>query len=265
MVTAVDVEEVKSDPIARKYLRRFVQSNEMLYNKDRWCLWLAGENLEELKKSPLLEKRLEGVAKSRRESPTLSVQRQAETPHEFTQNRQPSKRYFALPEVSGENREWIPGNFYEPSVIAGNKLIVWDTDQLWHFGYLQSSLYMGWIRTYCGRLKSDYSLSPGLVYFPFPFIIPSDSQKSKIDAAASAILRERDSYQGASLAELYDPARMPSTLRKKHHALDEIIDGFYGLKSPTEAQRMKSVLRRYEQLVSPLTSTAMRRGRAGRK
>jgi hypothetical protein len=262
IVTVVDVDEVRADPIASKYLRRFIQTSEMLYNRDRWCLWLVNATQDELRASPLIAKRLQLIRKSRKESPTVSVQQQAATPQLFTQIRQPSRRYLALPEVSTENREWIPGAFFEPDVIAGNKLIVWDTDKLWHFGYLQSSLYMGWVRTYCGRLKSDFSLSPGLVYFPFPFVVPQDSQRTAIEAAAQSILDERGRHKSASLAELYDPDRMPASLRATHLHLDEQIDGLYGLTQPTEAERMKVVLEKYEALIAPLISRVKaRRGR----
>ena len=32
--------------------------------------------------------------------------------------------------------------------------IVWNSDRLWHFGYMQSSIFMAWVRAFAGRLKS---------------------------------------------------------------------------------------------------------------
>jgi hypothetical protein len=245
-----EIDEFRSDRVARKYLRLFVQTNEMLYDRKRWCLWFVGASINEIRSSPLIASRLEGVKAERLDSPTVSVQQAASTPHLFTQIRQPARRYLALPEVSSENRDWIPGRFFEPDVIAGNKLILWNTDKLWHFGYLQSSLYMAWVRTYCGRLKSDFSLSPGLVYFPFPFVVPTGTDLSAIEAAAQAILDERATHSGTSLADLYDPDRMPNTLRAMHLALDDRIDKLYGMSRPTEAERMRTVLERYQKLAA---------------
>ncbi|WP_102510741.1 DNA methyltransferase [Sanguibacter massiliensis] len=252
LVEEDDHHEVASDPIAAKYLRPFVQGKDMLNGRPRWCLWLPGAAPADLRSSPVLRSRLQRVAAAREGSPTLSVQAQASSPSLFTQIRQPTKRYLALPEVSSENREWIPGAFFEPDVIAGNKLIVWDTDKLWHFAYLQSSLYMAWIRTYAGRLKSDFSLSPALVYFPFPFILPTDRQRVGLELAAQAIIDERALHSGATLADLYDPISMPPTLRARHHGLDAQIDGLYGLRRPTEALRMKAIMQRYEELIKPM-------------
>jgi len=258
IVEGEDYAEVASDPIAARYLRRFVQAKDFLQGGQRWCLWLVDATPSDLHTSPVLRQRLRAVAEARSSSSTFSVQQQAGTPALFTQIRQPSRRYLALPEVSSEGREWIPGAFLTPDVIAGNKLIVWDTDKLWHFGYLQSSAWMAWVRAYGGRLESRYSLSPGLVYFPFPFIAPTGAQRTRIDVAAQAVLDERSKHPGATLADLYDPFSMPPALRAKHAALDVEVDALYGLRRPTEAQRMTAIVRVYTELASPLFATTGR-------
>lgn len=266
LVTPAQYPTVAADPIAAKYLRRFMQSTEMLYGKDRWCLWLPDAPPADLRTSPVLRERLAAVAAARRESPTLSVQAQAATPSLFTQIRQPHRRYLALPEVSSENREWIPGAFYEPDVIAGNKLIAWEGADLWHFAYLQSSAFMAWVRTYCGRLKSDFSLSPGLVYFTFPFVPPSGAKRDGMRQAAQALLDARAAHPGASLADLYDPLGMPKNVQDAHRAIDVLVDGLHGLRRPTESQRMKALVRDYEQIAAPtLAATRTRRAPRARR
>ena len=147
-----------------------------------------------------------------------------------------------------------PRAFFEPDVIAGNKLIVWNSDRLWHFGYMQSSIFMAWVRAFAGRLKSDFSVSPALVYFPIPFVVPNGAQEKRIDAAVQAILDERERH-GAHLDDLYAPTAMPLELRRRHYALDALIDDLYGLRRPTEAGRMKALLRSYEKVRSSNTKT----------
>lgn len=265
LVTPDEYGEVAADPIATKYLRRYVQAKDMLQGGERWCLWLVDAPAEDLHRSSILHSRLEAVRTARLESPTASVRDQAATPSLFTQIRQPSHRYIALPEVSSENREWIPGAFFEPDVIAGNKLIVWDTDELWVFAYLQSSMWMSWVRAYCGRLKSDFSLSPGLTYFPFPFVVPTAAQRRNLEVTAQAVLDERARNRGATLADLYDPVAMPPALLAKHHELDKVVDGLYGLWRPTESARMKAITQRYEALIEPLALFPAQRGSRRRR
>ncbi|MEO7262899.1 MAG: DNA methyltransferase [Jatrophihabitantaceae bacterium] len=263
LVNADEYEEVVADPIGRRYLRRFVQGQDLLSGKPRWCLWLVGASLDELQSSEVVAARLERVRAARSESPTTSVKAQARTPHLFTQIRQPQEAYIVLPVASSESREWIPGAILPAEMIAGDQLIVFRSSKLWHLAYLQSSIYMGWLRTFAGRFKSDIRISPGLAYFPFPFIVPTGESLSAIDSAAKLILDERLEYSDASLAALYAPQRMPASLRARHLDLDEQIDSLYGLSRPTEAERMTVILEKYEALVAAMGSDR-KSGRAGR-
>lgn len=220
---------------------------------------MVGADPDELRRSPVLRDRFEVVRASREDSPTESVKRQSATPWLFTQIRQPTHRYIALPEVSSENREWIPGAFLGPEVIAGNKLIVWQSDQPWIFAYLQSSAFMAWVRAFGGRLESRYSIAPGLVYFTFPFDVPDPAQRTHLEHAARGVLDARAAHPGATLADLYDAGAMPTGLRGAHQRLDAVVDGLYELTAPTEAGRMKVLLHRYQQL----TTQAARSRRSG--
>jgi len=115
--------------------------------------------------------------------------------------------------------------FLEPSVIATNKLYTIDGGTLYHFGVLQCAMHMAWTNTVCGRLKSDYQYSAGIVYNNFPWPEnPVDAQKQKIEAAAQAVLDARAVHPNASLADLYDPLTMPPNLVKAHQALDAAVD-----------------------------------------
>lgn len=245
-VTEDDYQEVAADPRAAKYLRPYRQATEMLYGKDRWCLWLVDANPQDIHDSQILQRRLAAVAAERAASKTASVREQASSPALFTQRRQPSTRYLAMPEVSSENRDYIPGRFYDPEVIAGNKLIVWPDAPLWLFGYLQSAAFTQWVKAYAGRLKSDPSISPGLTYFTFPFVIPTGRIRERIEAAAQSVLDTRAGHSGATLAALYDPLGMPPDLRLAHRNLDAAIDSALGLRGQVSAgRRLDALLKRY--------------------
>lgn len=256
-----DYDEVQADPVAAKYLRPFRQSTEMLYDKPRWCLWLVQATPSEIRSSLILKTRLRGVAAAREMSKTDSVKAKAATPALFTQNRQPASRYLALPEVSTMNRDYIPGRYYDSDVIAGNKLIVWQDPALWLFGFLQSASFMTWVRSFSGRMKSDFQIAPSTVYFTFPFVVPTGPALTRIEDAAQAILDIRDRHESQTLADLYDPLAMPADLRHGHNVLDGLIDGLYGLKRPTPAERLTRLLKEYESLSAPLDAAARKRPR----
>jgi hypothetical protein len=78
-------------------------------------------------------------------------------------------------------------------------------------------MHMAWVRAVCGRLKSDYRYSAGIVYNNFPWPQnPTEKQIQAIEQAAKTVLDTRAQYPGASLADLYDLLFMPPDLIKAH-------------------------------------------------
>lgn len=263
LVGPQDIDEVRADPVASKYLRRFMQSTEMLYNRPRWCLWLVDAPPADLRASALLRRRLEHVRAERADSPTESVREQAASPALFTQIRQPTARYLAMPEVSSGARRYIPAAFYEPDVVAGNKIITFPAADMWLFGILQSAMFTTWVSTVVGRLKSDFSISPGLAYYTFPMPDPAATSSTRIQQAADAVLAARANYPAASLADLYDPLAMPTDLLAAHQNLDRAVDaGLVGRKRVrSEADRQTALFSRYVELTSGRPPTATGGGR----
>ena len=100
----------------------------------------------------------------------------------------------------------------------------------YHFGVLTSNVHMAWMRSVCGRLKSDYSYSNTIVYNNFPWPTPTEEQKQKIEQTAQAILDARAMFPNSSLADLYDELSMPPELRKAHQDNDRAVMQAYGWK-----------------------------------
>lgn len=226
-------------PEALEFVKRFVGSRDLINNEYRYCLWLKGVEPNKYRKNPDIMERLKKVAECRRNSPTVSVQKDAEIPMLFTQIRQPCGNYLAVPEVSSENRRYIPISFLTPDIIASNKLYIVSNATIYMFGVMISNVHMAWMRVVCGRLKSDYSYSPA-VYNNFPWPNPTDAQKAKIEQTAQAILDARALYSDSSLADLYDEVTMPPELRKAHQANDRAVMDAYGFTKGTEARTSES-------------------------
>lgn len=131
-------------------------------------------------------------------------------------------------------------------MIAGNKLLTLTDCPLWLFAVLQSAMWRAWVDSFTGRMKSDYSLAPALVYNVFPFFDLSDTERQSIAAAGQGILDVRAKYRNQTLADLYNPDGMPSDLRQTHRALDRLVDTGYGLKvRATNADRLAELISRY--------------------
>ena len=126
---------------------------------------------------------------------------------------------------------------------------------LYHFGILTSNVHMSWMRTVCGRLKSDYDYSIRIVYNNFPWPEPTESQREKIEQTAQAILDARALYPDCSLADLYDEATMPPELRKAHQQNDRAVMAAYGLpvKDTTESSCVAELMKLYQNKANALS------------
>ena len=246
---------IQKYPKTKNFIKRFVGSRDLINNEKRYCLWLKGVSPQQYRKIPEIVARLQAVAECRKSSPTKSVQRDASTPMLFTQIRQPDTNYLAVPEVSSENRRYIPISFLAPDIIGSNKLYMVSNADLYMFGVLISNVHMAWMRTVAGRLEMRYSYSPA-VYNNFPWPSPTDAQKAKIEQTAQAILDARALYPDSSLADLYDELTMPPELRKAHQNNDRAVMQAYGfdVKTMTESSCVAELMKMYQKKVTELES-----------
>jgi type I restriction-modification system DNA methylase subunit len=243
---------VINEPTAEKWLHPYMGSDELINGNLRWCLWLKDINPAELKAMPEVMKRVKAVADARLKSPTQSVREFAEKPTLFTQDRQPKTEYLAIPEVSSENRRFIPIGYFTSKVIASNKLLTIPEATLYHFGILCSTFHNAWMRYVAGRLKSDYSYSPS-VYNNFPWPTPTEKQLKTIEEKAQAVLDARAEHKTSTLADLYNPLTMPPNLVKAHNELDKAIDAAYGYKGKKDdAERVAFLFELYQKLTAPM-------------
>ncbi|WP_101103466.1 class I SAM-dependent DNA methyltransferase [Macromonas bipunctata] len=256
-----------SDPIAAKYLRRFLGADEFLNNLPRYCLWLKDSTATDRRDSPEIRQRMAAVQAMRQASPKLPTQKLAEVPYLFGEIRQTAKPYLLIPSVSSENRKFVPIGYLTPDVIASNLVFMLPDATLYHFGVLCSTMHNAWLRTVCGRLKSDFRYSNTIVYnnFVWPHR-PTAAQVKAVERAAQAVLEARaaeerkcaEQGQTCSLAALYPTdATMPAELLKAHQQLDKAVDAAYGYKprkdgTPDEAHRVAFLFGLYQALLHPL-------------
>ena len=243
---------MKQAPASAKYIRRFLGADEFLNGKNRYCLWLDGISPKELQGMPLVLERVQLVREFRLSSKKAATRKQADTPTLFTENRQPSEDFIAIPEVSSGTRRYIPMGFLHPDTICSNKLQILPGASIYHFGVLMSNVHMAWMRTVCGRLKSDYDYSAKIVYNNFPWPVPTEKQKAKIEQSAQAILDARSLYPDCSLAVLYNEVTMPPELRKAHQVNDRAVMEAYGFwgKFNSESACVAELMKMYQQLAS---------------
>lgn len=233
----------------RPYIKKLIGSRELLHSEERFCLWLHSAP-EEILKIQLVAERIERCRSVRLASRDPGCRKLAQRPHEFRDLNNPES-CIVVPRVSSERREYIPIGFIGSDTILTDLCHMVPNGTPYDFGILESRMHMVWMRTVCGRLESRYRYSRNLCYNTFPWPQVSEKQREQIENLARNILMIRESYPGTTLADLYDPDKMPSDLRKAHYELDVAVERLYRRKPfQSDEERLSHLFRRYEKLVS---------------
>jgi len=246
---------LQKEPAAEKFFRPFTGAQEFINGNPRWILILQNAAPQELRKMPLVLQRIEAVKQLRLASPDKQVREDmALRPMTLRETHFPENPFLVFPEVSSENRNYIPIGYLNPPMIPSNLLRVLVNAELWHFAILTSQMHMAWMRQFAGRLKSDYRYSIGVVYNTFPWpqgLQDNIKAQDKLNQLAQTILDIRAKYTNATLADLYHTVSMPPDLRKAHAALDKIVDKLYQSEPfKNDSERVALLFSRYETLIS---------------
>jgi len=243
---------IAQEPTTVKFIKRFLGAQEFIQAKDRWCIWLTDASTEEIELNPRISARIALVKATRSESTRKSTRALADTPHLFGEIRQPKNgHYILVPRVSSERRPYVPIGFLDASIISSDANQMIPNATLYEFGILTSEMHNDWMRVVAGRLKSDYRYSATLVYNTFPWPEASEAKRKHIESLAEEVLLIREDYPDKSLADLYDPDKMPAPLLTAHKTLDRAVEALYRDRPFRDAsERLEHLFARYEKLIA---------------
>ena len=241
ILTAEERKElIKKEPLAEQWIRPYIGATEFLNRKERYCLWLVGASPSEILKCPTVKARVEAIRDFRASSKAAATRKFAETPTLFCQIAQPDTDYIIVPETSSGKRKYVPLGFMHKDIIASNLVFLIPNANIYEFGVLMSNVHNAWMRTVCGRLKSDYRYSKDIVYNNFPWPNPSEKQRQLIEQTANGILEARNQYPNSTLAEMYSNLDIFPLLKKAHQQNDRAVMDAYGFTKGTEARTSES-------------------------
>ncbi len=243
---------IAKEPQSAKFFRPWIGAHEFINRYCRYCLWLGEATPAEIRSMPLVMERVTSVRNFRLASKSAGTVKLADNPLHFHVETIPDDTFLVLPLTSSERRRYVPIGFITPDYLASNLVLVVPNAEIYHFGVLTSNVFMSWMRTVCGRLKSDYRITKDNVYNNFPWPTPTEAQREKIEKTAQGILDARAQYPDSSLADLYDEVLMPVELRRAHQANDRAVMeayGFWGVLN-TESQCVAKLMEMYQQLTT---------------
>lgn len=242
---------VNKYPVTINFLKRLIGSNELINGIERFCLWIKDTDLQIAFEIPEIVKRIEAVRKVRLDSRDEGANKMANYSHQFREMYETSSQSIVIPSVSSENREYIPMGFIGSDTIITNLAFAIYDAEPWLFSVLTSRMHMTWVRAVAGRLKSDYRYSSQLVYNTFPFPILSERQRAELEECTWRIIDEREYHSEKTLAQLYDPDKMPEGLRQAHRANDAAVERLYRSRPfETDEERLEYLFKLYEQMLA---------------
>ena len=238
---------IEEMPLAEKFIKPLIGAEDFINGKQRWCIWLYGEDENEYLQIDEFRKRIKELKVIREQSSRPQL---AAIPHLFAQITQPlGVPFIIIPRVSSESREYIPIGYLDEGNIAGDSCMVVGSQDISLFGILTSRMHMTWVKTVGGRLETRYRYSAQLCYNTYPFPKISEAKKAEIEQAAEEVLITRENYPGSTLADLYDPDKMPQDLREAHARLDDIVDSCYpGYPFANDDARLECLFKLYEKM-----------------
>ncbi|MBR2513194.1 MAG: class I SAM-dependent DNA methyltransferase [Halomonas sp.] len=238
---------ISEQPQAEKWFKRLMGADEFINGRERWCLWLANASKEEINSIPPIRERVEKVRAKRLNG---SRPQFARTPHLFSQITHSDDDFILVPSVTSERREYSPIGFFSSEEVGLAPNLIIPNGTPYDFGILQTRMHMLWLKTVAGRLKSDFRYSNTLVYNTFPWPTSTDSQRKEIEEKAQEVLDTRELYPTSTMADLYDPDKMPDDLREAHRELDEAVERTYrSTPFRNDNERLEYLFKRYETLI----------------
>lgn len=245
-------EFIKKEPLAEKYFYEWYGADELIKGHRRYFLWLAKCPPSELRKMPLCKERIELVKKARSKSSDAGTRKLADFPTKFHVTNIPTKDFMVIPEVSSENRDYIPMEYVEvkdtTKKLFSNLVKLMPGATLYHFGVLQSKVHMIWTKAICGYKDFRPRYSTDVVFNNFPWPTVTEKDKKNIAKLAKKILDSRANYPDSSLADLYDTSSMPDDLKKAHLDNDKAVMAAYGFTGKSDEEVTKALLQLYKKL-----------------
>ena len=236
-------------PEAEELIRKIYGSEEFINGKNVYCLWIDDRQLSLAYNIPPIKKRID-ANKYFRLNESEDGQALAERPHQFREHPEDGEKII-IPSVSSEKREYIPIGYLDENIIVSNAAFALYDAPTWLFGVLTSKMHMAWVKTVGGKLETRYRYSAQLCYNTFPFPKISAEKKQEIESAAEEVLITREYYPEKTLAELYDPDKMPQDLREAHAKLDDIVESCYpGYPFASDEARLECLFKLYEKMTA---------------
>ena len=243
-------EMLSAFPESEKFIRLFLGSSEIINGHQRWCLWVDDKDIDEAMAIPPVAERI-GLVREFRINAGSRAQTAISRPHKFAWINQPEHRQIAIPKVFSERRAYITADLLDAATVVSNRACILIDPEIYEFAILSSRLHWIWISTVCVRLRTDISYSGTIGWNNFPAPALTRQNREELEQSAKSIILAREAHFPATIADLYDPEKMPDDLRRAHEANDEVLERIYiGRRFRNDTERLEKLFELYTKMTN---------------
>ncbi|MGI9376495.1 MAG: class I SAM-dependent DNA methyltransferase [Tsuneonella suprasediminis] len=236
-------------PQAKPLIRPIVGSAEFINGLQRFCLWISDDQADLAYSIPPIAERLANIREYRLNGSERG-RAGLDTPYKFERTIIGSKHTIVVPSVSSERRDYLPCGLLPADVRVSNLALAIYDAPLWNLSIVASRLHLVWVAAVCGKLETRYRYSNTMGWntFPVPATL-TEQGKADLTRCAEDILLAREAHFPKTIAELYDPEKMPDNLRHAHERNDEVLERIYiGRKFRNDTERLEKLFDLYTKM-----------------
>lgn len=236
----------------KKYIRRIYGAAEYVRGQNRYCLWVGGNESGELIDHPFIKSRIDQVRAFREASKRDATRELASESYKFGWIAQSGNEVVTiLPRILSERREYITVGHEPAGTLTTDQAYALYNAPLWNFALIATRMHLVWIATVCGKLKTDLRYSNTLGWNTFPLPALTEKNKADLIRCAEEIILAREVHFPATIADLYDPEKMPENLRSAHERNDEVLERIYiGRRFKNDTERLEKLFELYTEMTA---------------
>ncbi|RVU04643.1 class I SAM-dependent DNA methyltransferase [Novosphingobium umbonatum] len=245
---------LEQNPRAINLLRPAVGTSELLKGVRSECLWIDDGELPFAESVPLIAQKIAAV-RSYRVGGGEVARTLAKRSHQFRFRNTAREKQIVVPQVCSADGSYLPVDLLPPHVIVTHLAhVMFDADH-YNISLISSRLHFVWATTLSGRHGNGLRYGSNLCWNTFPVPKLTEQNKADLTRCAEDILLAREAHFPATIADLYDPEKMPENLRHAHERNDEVLERIYiGRRFKNDTERLEKLFDLYTKMTGGKTA-----------
>ena len=261
-----DLDRVLTEcPPAKKFIRMYGGTKEMVAGDNRWCIWVSDNQVEEAKSLAPISDAI-GACLVYRNGAGRDAKKAAKRPHSFCYSTYEDRDFIQVGNTIGNSFSFVPADIKEKGFVSNHNAFVVYGAPLVELSVIVSTIHRVWAEAIAGRLGNGIRYGNTVVYNTFPVPLLTEQNKADLTACAEDILLAREAHFPATIANLYAPDNMPENLRHAHERNDEVLERIYiGRRFRNDTERLEKLFELYTKMTAAAKSKPATKAIRGKK